>query len=200
MSLLLISHDSAGSRGGRGSGGRALRGQVVESGPAAEVLLALPAPLHPRPCCSSLPPRRRRQRRRRLTPTRLPSIEGTVPDRSGRAPGCRFADRCPVAIDRCRERGPGALAPCAERGAAPARALLAARSGNRYPERPRRARVRPSQRRRSRAMAGRRPSVDPGRQPTRDRDAWAHPPAPRRARARSRGAQLSRTRSCTCSG
>jgi peptide/nickel transport system ATP-binding protein len=37
---------------------------------------------------------------------RLASIEGTVPDLLHPPPGCRFAARCPFAIDRCREAAP----------------------------------------------------------------------------------------------
>ena len=37
---------------------------------------------------------------------RLASIEGTVPDLLHPPPGCRFAARCPFAMDRCREAQP----------------------------------------------------------------------------------------------
>jgi peptide/nickel transport system ATP-binding protein len=40
---------------------------------------------------------------------RLASIEGTVPDLRHPPPGCRFAPRCPFAIERCAEQPP--LAP-----------------------------------------------------------------------------------------
>ncbi len=37
---------------------------------------------------------------------RLPVIEGLVPDLLALPPGCRFADRCPMVIDACRETEP----------------------------------------------------------------------------------------------
>jgi oligopeptide/dipeptide ABC transporter ATP-binding protein len=37
---------------------------------------------------------------------RLPAIEGMVPDLAHLPPGCRFADRCPMVIDRCRQEQP----------------------------------------------------------------------------------------------
>ena len=51
--------------------------------------------------------------------THLPAIKGTVPDVSDWPPGCRFALRCPMAIDICRaeapafeEKAPGHHAAC----------------------------------------------------------------------------------------
>ncbi|MSP48171.1 MAG: ABC transporter ATP-binding protein [Alphaproteobacteria bacterium] len=41
--------------------------------------------------------------------TRLPVIEGAVPRPGSHGPGCRFADRCFLAIDRCRAEEPGLL-------------------------------------------------------------------------------------------
>ncbi len=61
------------------------------------------------------------------TPRRaaLASIPGTVPADVGAVVGCAFADRCPIAIDRCRverplvrELGPGHVAACHLAGAA----------------------------------------------------------------------------------
>ena len=49
---------------------------------------------------------------------RLPVIEGLVPDLLALPPGCRFADRCPMAIDACRETEPE-LAPIEAEGADP---------------------------------------------------------------------------------
>ena len=37
---------------------------------------------------------------------RLPVIEGIVPDLMALPPGCRFVDRCPMAIDACRDDEP----------------------------------------------------------------------------------------------
>ncbi|MEK5031290.1 ABC transporter ATP-binding protein [Paenibacillus sp. FSL R7-0302] len=40
---------------------------------------------------------------------RLSSIPGQVPNPANLPPGCRFAPRCPVAVDRCREQLPELL-------------------------------------------------------------------------------------------
>jgi peptide/nickel transport system ATP-binding protein len=52
---------------------------------------------------------------------RLATIEGTVPSPRAWPPGCRFAPRCPFAIERCRtevpplsEVGPGHVAACVQ--------------------------------------------------------------------------------------
>ena len=37
---------------------------------------------------------------------RLRTIEGMVPDLRALPPGCRFADRCPLALDACRVTPP----------------------------------------------------------------------------------------------
>ena len=47
--------------------------------------------------------------------TRLPTIEGLVPDLLHLPAGCRFADRCSMVIPQCREKEPD-LRPIAEEG------------------------------------------------------------------------------------
>jgi oligopeptide/dipeptide ABC transporter ATP-binding protein len=47
---------------------------------------------------------------------RLPVIEGLVPDLHALPPGCRFADRCPMAIPACLEAEPELLPVQAEGG------------------------------------------------------------------------------------
>jgi peptide/nickel transport system ATP-binding protein len=49
---------------------------------------------------------------------RLPVIEGLVPDLLALPPGCRFADRCPMVLDACRETEPE-LAPVLSEGEGP---------------------------------------------------------------------------------
>ena len=104
-SLLLISHDIGMVADVADRIVVIYAGQVVESGPAAE---RLAEPLHPytKALLASLPPRRTRQRRRRATSERLACIGGAVPDLRRLPAGCRFADRCPVVLDRCRTDAP----------------------------------------------------------------------------------------------
>jgi peptide/nickel transport system ATP-binding protein len=40
---------------------------------------------------------------------RLPAIEGMVPDLTRLPAGCRFADRCPMVIDKCTREEPALL-------------------------------------------------------------------------------------------
>jgi oligopeptide/dipeptide ABC transporter ATP-binding protein len=105
MSLLLISHDVALVGQTADHVVVLYAGQVAERGPARELL---ERPRHPytRGLLASVPPLRTQRRRRRATPTRLPTVGGAMSD--GRAPvrGCRFADRCPEVLDRCREESP----------------------------------------------------------------------------------------------
>jgi oligopeptide/dipeptide ABC transporter ATP-binding protein len=46
---------------------------------------------------------------------RLTAIGGQPPDLAQLGRGCAFAQRCPQAIDRCREEAPPALSPGAGR-------------------------------------------------------------------------------------
>ncbi|ELZ02865.1 oligopeptide/dipeptide ABC transporter, ATPase subunit [Natrialba chahannaoensis JCM 10990] len=73
-------------------------GQVMETGPTDRVLAE---PHHPYTralleCRTSQAARKRR----------VPTIEGTVPERLGEQPGCPFAPRCPAAVDTCQEGEP----------------------------------------------------------------------------------------------
>jgi peptide/nickel transport system ATP-binding protein len=79
-------------------------GQVVETGPASQVLAS---PTHPytQALVRSVPPagsyRTRGEKRKAL-----PTIEGGLPDPRSVPRGCRFAPRCPEVMDRCREEAP----------------------------------------------------------------------------------------------
>jgi oligopeptide/dipeptide ABC transporter ATP-binding protein len=81
-------------------------GRVVESAPVGRLF---ERPRHPytRGLLRSLPsfdaPEREDGGKRRR---RLPAIEGIVPDLLSLPPGCRFADRCPMAVDECRTAEP----------------------------------------------------------------------------------------------
>lgn len=104
-SLLLISHDIGMVASHADHIVVLYAGQVVERGPAAAILSE---PRHPytKGLLASIPPLRKRRRRRRNTPTRLPAMDGSVPDLVAPPACCRFAARCPVAFARCREQEP----------------------------------------------------------------------------------------------
>ncbi|MGQ9659445.1 MAG: ABC transporter ATP-binding protein [Thermochromatium sp.] len=73
-------------------------GQIVETAPVAAFFAR---PLHPysRSLLESLPDARKRE-------GRLAAIPGRVPPLDTPFPGCRFVERCPAAIDRCRLEAP----------------------------------------------------------------------------------------------
>jgi oligopeptide/dipeptide ABC transporter ATP-binding protein len=73
-------------------------GRVVEQGPVARIFNA---PVHPytKALLGSLP--RMSDNRDRLT-----AIDGQPPDLSSLPPGCSFAPRCPMALDRCGAEAP----------------------------------------------------------------------------------------------
>ncbi len=73
-------------------------GRIVEEAPRAE-LFANPAHPYTRLLLRSLPGRGARTHR-------LAAIEGMVPKATEFPPGCRFANRCPQAMDRCRTTQP----------------------------------------------------------------------------------------------
>ncbi len=93
MGLLLVSHDLAvvGSLCDRIAVMYA--GQIVEEGPAAEVLMRPRMPYTVGLLASA---------RRPKTLARLASIPGTPPPLGERPASCRFAARCPLAAPQCR--------------------------------------------------------------------------------------------------
>jgi oligopeptide/dipeptide ABC transporter ATP-binding protein len=103
MSLLLVAHDLALVADVADDIVVLYAGVVVERGSARAVL---GAPAHPytRALLASVPPRVHRTRGQRRV--RLPTIEGAPPDLTQPPPGCRFQDRCPEAMDRCRVEEP----------------------------------------------------------------------------------------------
>ncbi len=73
-------------------------GQVVERAPVG-VLFAQPQHPYTVGLLGSIP-------RLDIRRDRLAAIDGTVPDMTAPPPGCRFAQRCPFADDRCRRESP----------------------------------------------------------------------------------------------
>jgi oligopeptide/dipeptide ABC transporter ATP-binding protein len=73
-------------------------GEIVESAPT-ELLFSDPEHPYTTALLESIPGR---------TPPdeQLPTIEGEVPTPNGPSEACRFAPRCPLAVDECRERVP----------------------------------------------------------------------------------------------
>jgi oligopeptide/dipeptide ABC transporter ATP-binding protein len=110
MGLLLVSHDLAVV--GRVSDRVAVMyaGQIVEEGPTSEVLFRPHMPYTVGLIASV---------RRDRAAARLSSISGSPPAPGSTSAGCRFALRCPLAIDACRRNaipavpiGPGHWARC----------------------------------------------------------------------------------------
>ena len=103
MSLLLIAHDLALVGGIADEIVVLYAGVVVERGPARAVLTA---PAHPytRALLASVPPPTHRVRGQKRP--RLPTLEGTLPDLRTPPQGCRFHERCPEVMDRCRVEAP----------------------------------------------------------------------------------------------
>ena len=123
MALLLISHDLGVIAQTVSRMLVMYGGMVMESGPTAKVFQAMAHP-YTRGLFGARPqlgaPRG----------TRLLTIEGSVPELVDLAPGCPFAERCPVAMQHCAQTrppvstlGPGHLASCLRYGAAEPAAL-----------------------------------------------------------------------------
>jgi oligopeptide/dipeptide ABC transporter ATP-binding protein len=111
MSILLITHDLGVVAENATQVVVMYAGKVVESSPVGAIFSA---PMHPytRGLLESIP--RAGQGHRRLR-----TIEGLVPDLRKLPPGCRFADRCALRVERCTreepslaEVAPGRLSAC----------------------------------------------------------------------------------------
>ncbi len=98
MSIVLVTHDLAVVEDIADSVAIMYSGSVVESGPVPAVLKA---PAHPytKALLAARPLVGRKDRR-------LAAIAGTPPAARVELPGCRYAPRCPYALDRCRESTP----------------------------------------------------------------------------------------------
>jgi peptide/nickel transport system ATP-binding protein len=98
MSLLLITHDLALVSGTAHRVGVMYAGELVEAGPR-ESFFARPAHPYSRALFDSIPGRHKRG-------AALAVIPGSVPALDREFVGCRFAERCEHAWDRCRAEAP----------------------------------------------------------------------------------------------
>ncbi|HPE06067.1 MAG TPA: dipeptide ABC transporter ATP-binding protein, partial [Thauera sp.] len=98
MAMLLITHDLGVVARVAHRVGVMYAGQVVETGPRAAFFAT---PLHPysRKLFAALPEAAKRG-------GVLDAPVGSVPPPDRHFPGCRFAERCPAAFDRCDEEAP----------------------------------------------------------------------------------------------
>jgi oligopeptide/dipeptide ABC transporter ATP-binding protein len=103
MGILLITHDLGVVAENARQVVVMYAGRVVESAPAQDLFAR---PMHPytRGLLESIP---RPEARAGPGPVRrLKTIEGMVPDMRALPPGCRFADRCALRIDKCAAEEP----------------------------------------------------------------------------------------------
>lgn len=110
MGLLLVSHDLAVVASLCSRIAVMYAGQIVEEGPTKDVLTRPRMPYTAGLLAST---------RRDKSVTRLTSIPGSPPPLTERVASCRFAPRCPLAVDACRaapvsfiDVGPGHTARC----------------------------------------------------------------------------------------
>src|SRR5580658_10521966 len=99
MSVLLITHDLGVVAENARHVVVMYAGRVVEDAPVAELFAR---PMHPytRGLLGSVP------RGKPEATRRLHAIEGMVPDLRHLGAGCRFADRCPMRVNKCTEAEP----------------------------------------------------------------------------------------------
>jgi len=99
MSIILITHDLGVIAENCDEVVVMYAGRVAEKGSVARIFSS---PTHPytRGLLASIP------RLATGRKTRLTTIEGLVPSLSEMPPGCRYQNRCPFAVDRCREAQP----------------------------------------------------------------------------------------------
>jgi len=101
LAYLFIAHDLAVVRHISDRVAVMYLGRIVEVAPAGEIYTK---PLHPYSVAllSAIPipdPELQRQRRR-------VALQGEIPSPTREYRGCRFADRCPARIDRCKDEDP----------------------------------------------------------------------------------------------
>jgi len=110
MSILLITHDLGIVAENARHVVVMYAGRVVESAPVGDLFSK---PMHP----YTLGLLRSIPRAGAHSGRRLHAIEGLVPDLRKLGPGCRFADRCPMRVERCTREEPDLAPAGAPRGA-----------------------------------------------------------------------------------
>ena len=99
MAMILVTHDLGVVAGHTDKIAVMYAGDVVEMAPTKELFTNMKMP-YTEALLKSIP--------RLETPTgsRLPVIEGRLPDPTKNEPGCPFANRCPYVADKCRAEKP----------------------------------------------------------------------------------------------
>ena len=99
MAMILVTHDLGVVAGHTDKIAVMYAGDVVEMAPTRELFNNMKMP-YTEALLKSIP------RLDTPTGTRLPVIEGRLPDPTANEPGCPFADRCPYVADKCRAEKP----------------------------------------------------------------------------------------------
>ncbi len=99
MAMILVTHDLGVVAGHTDKIAVMYAGDVVEYAPTRELFANMKMP-YTEALLKSIP------RLETPTGTRLPVIEGRLPDPTKDEPGCPFANRCPYVTDKCRAEKP----------------------------------------------------------------------------------------------
>ena len=99
MAMILVTHDLGVVAGHTDKIAVMYAGNVVEYAPTKRLFANMKMP-YTEALLKSIP------RLETPTGTRLPVIEGRMPDPTKDEPGCAFASRCPYATDKCRAEAP----------------------------------------------------------------------------------------------
>ena len=99
MAMILVTHDLGVVAGHTDKIAVMYAGDVVEMASTRELFTNMKMP-YTEALLKSIP------RLETPTGTRLPVIEGRLPDPTKNEPGCPFANRCPYVTDRCRAEKP----------------------------------------------------------------------------------------------
>ena len=99
MAMILVTHDLGVVAGHTDKIAVMYAGDVVEYAPTRDLFANMKMP-YTEALMKSIP------RLETPTGTRLPVIEGRLPDPTKNEPGCPFASRCPYVADKCRAEKP----------------------------------------------------------------------------------------------